>query len=62
MDTVYGNKKYFQTLATTDNDYYNRHSSSANRVMVSQIFLLFVSVLFHLLVIVRAIAVVCGLL
>lgn len=41
MDTVYGSKKYFQTLATTDNDYYNRHSSSANRVMVSHNFFLF---------------------
>lgn len=33
MDTVYGTKKYFQSLG--DNDYYNRHSSSTNRVMVS---------------------------
>ncbi|XP_055299242.1 mucin-2 [Sitodiplosis mosellana] len=32
MDTVYGTKKYFQSLG--DNDYYNRqHSSSTNRVM-----------------------------
>lgn len=35
MDTVYGSKKYFQSLGTTDNDYYNRHSTPANRVMVS---------------------------
>lgn len=33
MDTVYGTKKYFQSLG--DNDYYNRHNSSSNRVMVS---------------------------
>lgn len=34
MDTVYGTKKYFQSLG--DNDYYNRqHSTPANRVMVS---------------------------
>lgn len=33
MDTVYGTKKYFQSLG--DNDYYNRHNSPSNRVMVS---------------------------
>lgn len=41
MDTVYGTKKYFQSLG--DNDYYNRHNSPSNRVMVSfyDIFFLF---------------------
>lgn len=34
MDTVYGTKKYFQSLGTTDNDYYNNRNTS-NRVMVS---------------------------
>lgn len=39
MDTVYGTKKYFQSLGAADNDYYNRHSSSTARAMVC--FLLF---------------------
>lgn len=34
MDNIYGSKKYFQSLGTTDNDYYNRHSSG-NRALVS---------------------------
>lgn len=39
MDTVYGTKKYFQSLGATDSDYYNR--SSTNRAVVSQVTLYF---------------------
>lgn len=36
MDTVYGTKKYFQSLGASDSDYYNR--SSTNRAVVSSLF------------------------
>lgn len=35
MDTVYGTKKYFQSLGTTDAEYYNNNRNTTNRVMVS---------------------------
>lgn len=44
MDTVYGTKKYFQSLGASDSDYYNR--SSSNRAVVSTHFIYFFVYLF----------------
>lgn len=44
MDTVYGTKKYFQSLGASDSDYYNR--SSTNRAVVSRFSIFFLLLCF----------------